>query len=178
VADAVGAQEVEGERAQPGEYPRPGPDAAVILAQDAVTDMVTAVLYAPVPAHEPAEGRRVEPDLAGVVGDLLAPLPQAGAGVPEPGPASDAGDGGDAAAPPAGREIGGRGREDLDPALLVATAAVAVDGEVLVDRRAPRAQGGDRLMQARLVGLDPGEQGVAGPRGPREGFFGSGAHRP
>jgi hypothetical protein len=76
--------------------------------------------------------------LAGVVGDLRAPPPQAGAGVPEPGPAGDPGDGGDVA-PPARREIGGRRREDLDPALLVAAVAVAVDRLVAVDRCAPGA---------------------------------------
>src|SRR3712207_2959449 len=43
VADAIGPQDIEGEGAQPGEHPRPGPDAAVVLAQDPVTDVVGAV---------------------------------------------------------------------------------------------------------------------------------------
>jgi hypothetical protein len=139
--------------------------------------MVGAVLDAPVAAHKLAEGRRVEPDLASVVRDLLAPPPQAGAGVAEPGPAGDPDDGGDVA-PPARRQVGGRGREDLDPALLVAAAAVAVDRLVTVDRRAAGAQGDEGVMQARLVALDPGEQGVAGPLGQREGFFGNAGRRP
>jgi hypothetical protein len=37
-----------------------------------------------VPAHEAAEAGRVEPDPAGVVRDVLAPPPQAGAGVAQP----------------------------------------------------------------------------------------------
>lgn len=136
---------------------------------------MAAVLDAPVAAREAAEGRRVEPDPAGIVRDLLAPPPQAGGGVAEPSQAGDPGDGGDGA-PPARRELGGR--EDLDPTVLVTATAIPVDGQILIDRRGPRAQGGDGLMQARLVGLDPGEQGVAGPRGHREGFFGSAGHRP
>jgi hypothetical protein len=60
----------------------------------------------------------------------------------------------------------------------VAAVAVAVDRLVAVDRRAPGAQGDEGLMQARLVGLDPGEQGVAGRSGGGEGFFGSAGRRP
>jgi hypothetical protein len=48
-----------------------------------------------VPAHEAAEAGRVEPDLAGVVRDVLATPPQAGAGVAQPSPPRDPGDGGD-----------------------------------------------------------------------------------
>jgi hypothetical protein len=140
--------------------------------------VVAAVLDAPMPAHEAAEARRVGPHLAGVVRDLLAPPPQAGGGIPEPSPAGDPGDGGDVA-PPARREVGGRRREDLDPALLVTAPAVAIDRLVPVERRVPGAQGDEGVMQARLVGLDPGEQGVAGRSGDGEGFFGSSAgHRP
>jgi hypothetical protein len=126
-------------------------------------------------AHEPAEGRGVERDLAGVVGDLLAPPPQAGGGVPDPGPAGDPRDGGDVA-PPARRQVGGR--EDLDPAVLLAAVAVAVDRLVAVDRCVLGAQGDEGVMQAGLVGLDPGEQRVAGRSGRGEGFFGSAGRRP
>jgi hypothetical protein len=77
---------------------------------------------------------------------------------------------------PAGRQV--RGREDLDPALLVAAVAVAIDRLVAVDRRALGAQGDEGVMQTGLVGLDPGEQRVAGPRGQGEGFFGSAGRRP
>ena len=139
--------------------------------------MVGAVLDAPVAAYEAAEARPIEPDLAGVVGDLLTPPPQAGAGVPVPGQAGDPGDGGDVLAP-AGRQIGGREREDLDPAVLLAAMPVALDGLVAVARRALGAQGDEGVMQAGLVGLDPGEQGVAGPLGQREGSFGSAGRRP
>ena len=110
------------------------------------------------------------------MGDLLPLPPQAGGGVAEPGPAGDPGDGGDVV-PPARRQVGGHGREDLDPALLVAAAAVALNGVILIDRRAAGAQGGDGVMQARLVGLDPNEQRVAGPPSEREGCLGSAGPR-
>ena len=137
--------------------------------------MVAAVLDTPMPAHDAAEARRVEPHLAGVVRALLAPPPQAGGGTPEPSPAGDPGDGGDVD-PPARREVGGR--EDLDPALLVTAPAVAIDRLIPVERRVPGAQGDEGVMQAGLVGLDPGEQGVAGRSGDGGGFFGSAGHRP
>src|SRR4051812_390188 len=89
VADPAGAQDVERERAQPGEDAGLAPDAAGVLAQDAIADVVVAVLDAPVRPDRPPEGRGVEPGLAGVEGDLRAPGPQPGAGVLAPGQARD-----------------------------------------------------------------------------------------
>ena len=84
VADAVGAQDVERERAQAGEDAGLAPDAAVVLAQDAIAHMVVAVLDPPVRPDRPPEILGVQPDLADVVGDLAPGAPQAGAGVLAP----------------------------------------------------------------------------------------------
>src|SRR4051794_31839058 len=44
IADTIRAQDVERERAQPGEADRLAADAAIILAEDAVADVMIAVL--------------------------------------------------------------------------------------------------------------------------------------
>src|SRR5215218_4100913 len=125
VADAAGAQDVERERAQPGEDAGLAPDPAVVLAQDAVADVVVAVLDAPVGPDRPPEGRGVQPDLGGVEGDPLAPGPQPGAGVLAPGQARDPRRAGDPR-PPAPVEAALH-LEDLGPAVLLAPAPAAVD---------------------------------------------------
>src|SRR5215211_7118513 len=104
VADAAGAQDVERERAQPGEDAGLAPDPAVVLAQDAVADVVVAVLDAPVRPDRPPEALGLEVDLADVVGDLAPGAPQAGAGVLAPAQARDPGHAGDRPPPP-GREL-------------------------------------------------------------------------
>src|SRR3954464_15007869 len=73
----------------------PARDGAGVLAQDAVADVVVAVLDAPVRPDGPPEGRRVQPGLAGVEGDLPGPGPQPGAGVLAPGQARHPGRAGD-----------------------------------------------------------------------------------
>src|SRR5919107_5057506 len=124
VVDAVGAQDVERERAQAGEDAGPAPDPAVVLPQDAVADMVVAVLDAPVRPDGTPEALGVEPDLADVVRDLAAGAPQAGAGVLAPAQARDAGGAGDHLLPP-GREPA-RDLEDLDTAVLLTAVPGAV----------------------------------------------------
>ncbi len=84
VADAVGAHDVERERAQAGEDAGLAPDAAVVLAQDAIAHVVVAVLDPPVRPDRPPKILGVQPDLADVVGDLAPGAPQAGAGVLAP----------------------------------------------------------------------------------------------
>src|SRR3954453_1530913 len=118
VADAVGAQDVERERAQPGEDAGLAPDAAVVLAQDAIAHVVVAGLDAPVRAGRPPEGRGAQPDLAGLEGGLLVPGPQPGAGVLAPGQARDPGRAGDPRPPV--RVEGAVHREHLDPGVLLA----------------------------------------------------------
>src|SRR3954447_19222072 len=125
VGDPAGAQDVERERAQPGEDARPAPDAAGVLAQDAVADVVVAVLDAPVRPDRPPEGRRVQPGLAGVEGDLLGPDPQPGAGVLAPGQARDPRRAGDPR-PPVRVEAAVH-LEHLDAPVLLAAVPAAVD---------------------------------------------------
>src|SRR3954467_4159645 len=125
VADPAGAQDVERERAQPGEDAGLAPDAAGVLAQDAIAHVVVAVLDAPVRPDRPPEGGGVQPDLAGVEGDLLGPGPQPGAGVPAPGQAPDPGRAGDPR-PPAPVEAA-LPLEALAPAVLLAAVPAAVD---------------------------------------------------
>ena len=61
-------------------------------------------------------------------------------------------------------------REQLDPTMLLA-AMPAVDRRVLVGWGLLGAQADDGIVQARLVGLDPDQKGIAGARGARERFF-------
>src|SRR5215207_2503205 len=160
VADTIGAQDVERERAQAGEDAGLAPDAAVVLAQDAVAHVVVAVLDAPVRPDRAPEALGRQLDLADVVGDLAAGLPQAGAGVLAPGKARDPGGTGDHRLP-LGRQPTGD-REQLDPTLFLATVTAAVDRRGLITWGPLGAQAHDGIVQARLVGLDPNQKGVAG----------------
>jgi hypothetical protein len=175
VADAVGAQDVERERAQAGEDAGLAPDAAGVLAERAVAHVVVAVLDAPVAADGCGAGLGIEGDLAGVAGDLPALRPQAGAGVTaqaEPGDAHDAGD----ERPPVGIEALAGG-EDLDPAVLLAAVGAAVEAVEAINRGPGLARGEQGVTQARLVVLDPYQQRAAGRGRAGERFFGSAGHR-
>src|SRR3954454_13332080 len=88
VADPVCAEDVERERAQPGEDAGLAPDAAVVLPQHAVAHVAVAVLDPPVRPHRPPEALGVEPDLADVVGELAAGGPPPGLGGPAGGAAA------------------------------------------------------------------------------------------
>ena len=90
-------------------------------------------------------------------------------------PADDAYDAGDEG-PPVGIEAVGRG-EDLDPAMLLATMSMAVDGGQVIGWGLDSAQAGQALKQARLVVLDPHQQRVASRGRGGEGFFGSAGRR-
>ena len=59
----------------------------------------------------------------------------------------------------------------LDPAMLPATMGVTVDGVEVIERGLDFAQGGQSVMQARLVVLDAHQQRVAGRRRGGERFF-------
>ena len=170
-----GAQDVERERAQAGEDAGLAPDAAVVLPQHAVAHVVVAVLDAPVRPDRPPEGRRVQRDLADVVGDLAPGPPQAGAGVLAPAQARDPGRAGDRP-PPVGREPV-RDLEDLDAPVLLAAVPAAVRRLVPVDRVPLGAQADQGVTQARLVVLHPHQERVAGRGRAGEGFFGSAGRR-
>ena len=84
----------------------------------------------------------------------------------------DAGDEG----PPVGVEAIVNG-EDLDPAMLLATMGVTVEGVEVIGGGLDGAPAGQALKQAWLVVLDPHQQRVAGRGRGGEGFFDSVAHR-
>jgi hypothetical protein len=158
---AVCPQGVERERAQAGELARLSPDAAGILAESAVADIVVAVLDTPMAPDGMCENRGTEADLAGIVGDLLPRGPQAGAGVLYPGQARNAADAGDVRAP-FGREVWNVVNiEYLGEAVLLPAVAVPVYTRMAIDWPLCIAQRCQCIMQARLVALDADEQSVA-----------------
>jgi hypothetical protein len=170
----MSAQDVERERADPGEDAGLATDAAGILAECAVAHVVIAVLDAPMAADGRSTSLGVEQDLAGVVGDLPPLPPQAGAGVPAQGATADARNAGDER-PPVGIEaVGG---EDLDAAMFLTTMGVAVNRGEMIARGLDGAQAGQALEQAWLVVFHPHQQRVAGSGRDGEGFFGSAGHR-
>ena len=147
----MGAQDVERERAQPGDDAGLAPDAAGVLAERAVADVVVAVLDAPMAADGRSASPCIERYLAGVVGDLAPLPPQAGAGVPAQAAAGDARDAGDEG-PPVGVEAIVNG-EDLDPAMLLATMGVTVDGVEVIGwglDGAPAGQAAPKIDSRRL----------------------------
>ena len=135
---AMGAQDVERERADPSEDAGMAPDPAGVLTQDAVPHVMRPVLDAPMGADRAPERVRRQLDLAGVVGGLAAGLPQTGAGVLAPGKARDPGRAGNYCLPFWRKPVGDR--ECLDPTMLLATMTAAVDRRVLIEgirRRGP-----------------------------------------
>lgn len=99
-------------------------------------------------------------DLAGVVADLLARGPQAGAGVLDGGQARHPGDAADQRLP--GRVQKAGCVEHLDAAVLLAAMAAAVHGVMAVEGAPGGAKPGQRRMQGGLVVRDADQQGVAG----------------
>ena len=170
----MGAQDVERERAQAGEDVGLVPDAAGILAERAVADVVVTVLDAPMPADGRGTRLGVERDLASIVGHLTPWSPQAGTGVSAKGAAAHAHDTGDEG-PPVG--IKPVGSEDLDAAMLLTAMRMAVNRVEVIGRGLDGTQAGQALKQAWLVVLDPHQQGVAGRGRGGEGFFDSAARR-
>src|SRR5687768_4003013 len=127
----MGAQDIQRERANPGEDAGLAPDPAGVLAQEAVAHVMRPVLNAPVGADRVPEALGILLDLADIVGDLAAGPPQAGAGVLAPGKPRDPGGAGDHPLPLRRQPTGDR--EPLDPAMLLATVTAAVDRRVLVE---------------------------------------------
>jgi hypothetical protein len=136
---------------------------------------MASVFNRPVPADRPPERLGAEGDLAGVDLDVLGRVPEAGPGVLVPGQAGDAG-GADDQAVPLRVELA-PDIEGVDLAGLVAAVAPRIDAAEALGRGLGRGDGLERGQQARLVGLDLGEQRVAGVAGEFKGFFDSGARR-
>jgi hypothetical protein len=136
---------------------------------------MAAVLNPPMVSDHLAERLGAEGDLAGVEGDVLGGVPEAGLGVLVPGQAADAG-GLDDQAVPLGVEPA-LDVEGLDLAGLMAAVAPGIDTPGVLDRGLGGGDVLERGQQGRLVGLDLGEQRVAAVAGGLKGFFGSAGRR-
>jgi hypothetical protein len=148
---------------------------AGVFAERDVADVVAAIFYCPVAADRLGERLGAEGDLAGVEGDFLGGVPEAGPGVLVPGQAGDAG-GLDNQAVPLGVKLA-PDVEGVDRAGFMAAVAPGID---TLDAVGCGLGGGDafeRGQQGRLVGLDLGEQRVAGVAGGLKSFFGSAGRR-
>jgi len=96
-------------------------------------------------------------------------VPEAGFGVLVPGQPGNARNRDEKVAPLL-VEVAGN-VEDIDPAVLLAAMAAAIDGLGAVGGRLFCADHGDGVEQALLVPLDLGDQDVAGVPGCLERFF-------
>ena len=133
-----------------------------------VTNIVRAVLNTPVAPNSLGKAGRWQRDLAGIVGHLLAPPPQAGLGVLHPGEARDAGDRDDQGLPL--RIEAGLSSKDFDGAVLLPSVA-PIHLLMAVSRCGLSAQAGQTLKKAGLVGFDTDQQGAAHLGRTREGSF-------
>ena len=134
------------------------------------------IFYRPVASDRLAECFSVEFDLAGIERNLLGCLPEAGSGILVPSQARDPG-GLDDQAVPLGIEFV-LNVEDLDLAGFMTAMAFGINALEALDWR---LLGGDLLeggQQARLVGLNVGEQRVAAVAGCFKGFFDNAGRRP
>ena len=148
---------------------------AGVLTERDIPDVMAAIFNAPVVSDRLAERLGVEGDLTGVEGDLLGFVPEAGLGVLVPGQAGDAG-GVDDQAVPLALEFAPN-VEGLDLAGFMAAMAPGIDALEAVGRGLGGGDVLNRGQQARLVGLDLGEQGVAAVARRLKGFFDSGERR-
>ena len=133
------------------------------------------IFNAPVVSDRLAECLGTEGDLAGVEGNLLGFVPEAGLRVLVPGQSGDAG-GVDDQAVPLGAEFA-LDVEGLDFAGLMAAMAPGIDAFEAVGRRLGGGDALERGQQGRLIGLDLGEQGVAAVAGRLKDFFDNGERR-
>src|SRR5271155_3888170 len=133
VLDSIGAEDVEGAAAQPGEDAWIDANATSILGHGDVADVVGTVLDAPMATDRIGEGLGGKAGGGDVPGGLLAFGPQAGGGTAEPGGAGDAGANGEIRRPGCPRE-GASQIEGLDEAILLPVAALVVAPGGVQDR--------------------------------------------
>ena len=145
---------------------------AGVFAERDIADVMASILDAPVASDRLAERLGAEGDLTGVEGDFLGFVPEAGLRVLVPGHAG----GVDDQAVPLGAEPA-LDVEGLDFAGFMAAVAPGIDALEAVGRRLGGGDALERGQQARLVGLDLGEQGVAAVTGRLKGFFDNGGRR-
>ena len=133
--------------------------------------MVVSVFDAPMVTDRRADHGRRQVDLAGVEGSVVGLAPEAGFGVLVPGEPGDAGDGADQSVP-VGAEPSGD-VEGFDQTVLLSAVSVAVDGQGGVGGLVGGRDCFDRVEQVLLVGLELGDQEVAGIGRRLKGFFDS-----
>ena len=175
VGGTVGAKDIEGEGAEPGEVARFVSNAAMVFKEGDIADVVASVFDAPMLADRGADGGGGQSDLRRKEGCLVGGMPEAGRGVLVPGEPGDA-DGGNDQAVPVGAEAAGD-VERLDPTILLSAMAVAVDGLGAVGGRVDGTDRFDPVVQDLLVGFDLGDEKASCILGRFKGFFDSASHR-
>lgn len=148
-----------------------GSDSAVVLEEADVSDVMAAVFDPPMIADRGADDGGGQACLAGVERDLVGLVPKARLGVLVPSEAGDAGDGDDQAVPVWSQAPGDI--EGLDPPMLLAAMAVAIDGFGAVGGGLGGADRLGRVEQGRLVRLDLDDEEVPGVLGGLKCFFDS-----
>jgi hypothetical protein len=171
VLGAIGAKDVEGEASASGEDSRFCANSTVIFEEGYVTDIMAAVLNAPVRPDGGTGGGGGHRRLAGIKRGFGGRVPKAGFGVFAPGQATHPGGGDDQAIP-----IGSETTADIegfDETMLLPAMFVAIDGFGAVGGGPGGAEGFDRVVQDRLVVLDLGDQDVSRVPGRLKCFFDS-----
>jgi len=132
VCSAVCAEDVEGDAAQPGEVGGLVSDAALVLAEGYVADIVVSVFDPPMAANCGLGGFCREDELGSVVGDFVGFEPVSRFGILVPGEAFDP-NGADDQVVPLGSETRGD-IEGFDQAMLLSAMADASLGADGVER--------------------------------------------
>jgi hypothetical protein len=171
ICGAVCAEDIEGDASQPGEVRRLVSDAALVLAESYVANVVVSVFDSPMTANGSLGGFGREADLGSVVGDFVGFEPVSRFGVLVPGEAFDP-NGADDQVVPIGSEAGGD-IEGLDQAMLLSAMADASLGADGIERTGGGADFADFSEQRFLVGFDLGKKEIAGVAGGLKCFFDS-----
>jgi hypothetical protein len=170
VGAVVEAKDIGGEGAEPGEDAGIDADAAGVLGEGDVADVVRAVFDVPVVADGGGADVNRTQRVADVVGGFAGLVPQAAGGVMALDTAADADDGGEMRRPlGVGEAI--TWVEHLGDAAFEAGASAGVcHADPLRGGRAA-AEVGDGQVKGGLVVLDLGDQMSAGAGGLLESFF-------
>jgi len=171
VFSSIGAQNIEGEGSESGEVSWLGSDATLIFEKADVTDVVIAVFDAPMLPDGITAGRGGQGDLAGIEGYFAGLLPEPGLGIFAPGVAGDANGSFDQVTPV--RSKASSNFEGFDEAMLVPAMTLLVDGQGRVNRTVGGRDRLDGIEQGLLIGLDLGDQEIAGLACRLKGFFDS-----
>ena len=168
--NAVEAQDVGSERAQTRKDARIASDAAGVLGEATVTDVVGAILDVPVVTDGLGTLSRWQHDVADKQGGLADIAPKASGGGADEYVAIDADNRTDVAIPLGVGQAVAR-REYFDRTGFVAAPTLLVGGLCAIERCCDVAQRGDGVMKGWLVGFDLSDQMNAGGGGLLECFF-------